>query len=258
MATPIKPAHYLVFHPERKRTAVKVRAGALIQGQLEPSWSGTVWVDSPPGNEDPFVLGPSWAYSYCHATQLRRSSKRARTCVDAGSCLLFCSGDFADQEQVLCVDTVFWVAAAHSWSERGEPHERYSKDVSCRSDLWSFHLRFGNDPGGHKGRYTYEAALFPHTDGRYSRLPLHADGVRVRVPIHELPHELAARIKRKLYGKRPVPVSDAELPNLIRLVEKQTTIEVVSNIEPNDPKFMTLRQKFVAGCQVRKWPGTSC
>src|SRR5687768_3741878 len=119
------PAHYIVFHPERARSRVKVRATAFIDGQQIEPWVGRVWVDRPPGNEDPFVFGPSWAYSYCHATQLRREPRTSGPYVFKGSCILFCSGDLADEEHVLAVDTVFCISAAHTWRSPSEPPARY-------------------------------------------------------------------------------------------------------------------------------------
>ncbi len=248
MVRSISPAYYLVFHPEKKRTRLKVRATALVHGALEASWSGHVWVDRPPGNEDPWVLGPSWAYSYCHATQLRRRPRR-EAYVKPGSCILFCSGCLADREQMLCFDTVFWIGGAHGWTKEDEPPRRYAGDVAAQSDLWKYHLRFGGQPGGHAGCYTYEAALFSQGADRYSRLPLGADGMRVRIPIRELPPELIVRVQKGLDGKIPVMLPEAELQRLLQLIDERTVTAVVGDIVPQDPGFMAFRQEADAGCQ---------
>ncbi len=92
-----------------------------IPGHRMAGWTGRVWLDQARGNEDPFVLGPSWAYSYCHATQLRRYSRGRETYVREGSCIIFCSGEIADSERVLAVDTLFWIAGAHRWKAPDQP-----------------------------------------------------------------------------------------------------------------------------------------
>lgn len=79
-------------------------------------------MDRPPGNEDPFVLGRSWAYSYCHATELRRKLRKDGGYVRKGSCILFCSGDDAmPTHAMLTIDTVFYVAEAHYWQSAKVP-----------------------------------------------------------------------------------------------------------------------------------------
>jgi hypothetical protein len=257
MARSISPAHYLVFHPEKKRTRLKVCATALVHGALDTSWSGNVWVDRPPGNEDPFVLGPSWAYSYCHATQLRRTPQR-EAYVRPGSCILFCSGDLADRTNELCFDTVFWIGGAHAWRKKDKPPDRYAGDVASQSDLWKYHLRFGGQPGGHAGLYTYEAALFSQGADRYSQLPLGTDRMRVRVPIRELPPQLIMGVQNGLNGKIPVRLLEEELQQLLQLVEARTAVAVVGDIVPEDPGFIALRQEAGAGCHPCGRAPSSC
>jgi hypothetical protein len=258
MIRSISPAHYLVFHPEKKRIRLKVSATALVHGVLDTSWSGNVWVDRPPGNEDPFVLGPSWAYSYCHATQLRRTPQR-EAYVRPGSCILFCSGTLADRTNELWFDTVFWIGGAHDWREKDNPPDRYTDDVASQSDLWKYHLRFGGQPGGHEGRYTYEAALFSQGADRYSRLPLGADGMRVRVPLRELPPQLITSVRNGLNGRKtPVRLLEEELQQLLQLVEARTAVAVVGGIVSADPSFMALRQEAGAGCHPCGRTSSSC
>jgi hypothetical protein len=219
-----------------------VIATAIVRNRRVDSWNGNVWVDKPPGNEDPFVLAQPWLYSYCHATQLRREPNPAGY-VTGGSCLVFCSGDLADQHRVLAVDTIFWVAKAHRWGREDIPPQAYEQHVSNRSDLWRYHFRFGGVRGGHNGRYTYEAAVYPQPLRQYSRLPLDANGGRVQVAIGELSHDLRSRIQNCLHGKRPALPSHAHLDEVLRSVADQTVVEVVGDIVPNDRDFTRLRQQ---------------
>jgi hypothetical protein len=249
MAESSEPAHYIVFHPESKRYALPVWATALIGDRRVDSWAGKVWVDKPPGNEDPFVLGSSWAYSYCHATQLRRDPRPTGEYVMKGSSILFCSGDLGN-EGVLAVDTIFWISEAHQWISAGKPPSRYSRDVADRTDLWGFHLRFGGQFGGHKGKYTNEAALYPQPDDRYSRLPLDANGERVQVALKDLSFDLRGRIIRGLRDqKRPIRLSDADLRSILRFVQDRTAVAVVGKTVPNDSTFTELRMEKDTGCQ---------
>jgi hypothetical protein len=240
-------AHYIVFHPESKRYRLSVHATALVDAHRVESWAGNVWVDKPPGNEDPFVLGPSWVYSYCHATQLQRKPTPGGRYVSKGSCILFCSGDIAKRDE-LAVDTVFYVGEVHEWMPITEPPKRYARDVERRSDLWNFHLRFGSQPEGHSGTYTYEAALHPQADGRYSRLPVDDDGKRVSIKLSELPTELSARIKGKIRGKYPVILSGQDLREILGSVGARTNVEVIGDIVSNDRQFAALRGDGVNTC----------
>jgi hypothetical protein len=244
-----EPAHYIVFHPEVKRCCLSVNATALVGGPREDTWTGQVWLDKPPGNEDPFVLGPSWAYSYCHATQLQRKFTPSGRYVSKGSCILFCSGDLADREKALAVDTVYWIDTAHEWAPGSRIPQRYSKDVAERTDLWKFHLRFAGQPEGHTGKYTYEAALHPQLNGDYSRLPLGAGGKRVSVKLDELSGDLRSRIKGKIRGKYPVLLSDEDLREVLRLVEARTHVAVIGGIMANDPRFKASRNAVTNGCK---------
>jgi hypothetical protein len=242
------PAHYIVFHPDAERFSVSVRAAAIVRGQQVNSWAGKVWVDKPPGNEDPFVLGPSWAYSYCHATELRRQPRKTGGYVTRGSCILFCSGDLGERG-VLAVDTVFWIAEAHRWESANAPADRYAQDVRGRTDIWKFHLQFGGQPDGHKGMYTYEAALHQQPGNRYSHLPVDANGERVRVKLSELSTDLRNRITNKLRGKRPVPLVSADLHAILQLLDARTNVAVVGDLVLDDPVFTTFRMEESSGCR---------
>ncbi|MBE9200880.1 MULTISPECIES: hypothetical protein [unclassified Nodularia (in: cyanobacteria)] len=103
----MKPLHYLIFHPDYARKKTEVQGKALIKNQLT-DWQGSVWVDQPHGNEDPFVFSQMWLYSYCHATELRRKPVSKKAYLKAGSYLFFCSGDAANK-RIIQPDTVFVV-----------------------------------------------------------------------------------------------------------------------------------------------------
>ncbi len=255
-----EPANYIVFHPDNQRWHLSTCATAVVKGRRVYSWVGKVWVDRPPDNEDPFVLGSSWAYSYCHATQLRREPRPHGGSVTTGSCILFCSGNLGDKG-LLAVDTVFWISKTHQWISPSEPPSQYSRDVANRTDIWKFHLRFGGQRDGHKGKYTYEAALYPQPDGRYSRLPLNAIGERVQVRLTDFPKDLRNRIAQKLHERKgPVPLSGADLRLILKLVERQTATAVVGNIVQNDDTFTALRRETGTRCHPRhpKRKGICC
>ena len=131
----MEPLHYLIFHPDYARQETSVHSQALINNQVT-DWEGHVWVDSPGGNEDPFVFSQTWLYSYCHATQLRRDPKRAAY-IKGGSYLFFCSGDAANQG-VIQLDTVFVVDRAANWpnNQQGLPEEFQQDYENTKSDLW--------------------------------------------------------------------------------------------------------------------------
>lgn len=196
----------------------------------------------PPGNEDPYVLGPRWAYSYCHATQLRRRPRSNAPFVSRGSCIIFCSGDLADSDEVLAVDTVFWVAEAHAWEGPDRPPRSFATDVDGASGLWRYHLRFGGR-GGHVGAYTYEGALHPQPGDRYSHLPLGADGRRAQVELALLSPDLRASIMERRRGKYPLLVSPAQLAELLGHLQPHTAIQVIHELVLDDPDVEALRER---------------
>jgi len=162
------------------------------------------------------------------------------------SCILFCSGKSADDKGVLAVDTIFWISAGHEWLRPSEPPRRYSQDVENHTDLWKFHLKFGGHD--HAGKYTYEAALYPQADCRYSRLPLDENGHRAQAPLTSLSADLQARIKSKRHGKHPVLLSGTDLSLILKLVDDGTAVAVVGGIVPTDDTLTRERDREGAGC----------
>ena len=170
---PLGPAQdYLIFHP--CRVPFQVRGTARVDGHLQP-WAGRVWADrSSRGaskNEDPFIWTPSWLYSYCHATQLRRTAQQ-KSFVQEGSRLFFCEAEAA-KRGTLKVDTVFQVATRVPWASAGVPPSDFAH-FGRRSPEWLRHLVHGTlRPGvrhAHVGRLTYVAQM-----AGASFLPMEAD-----------------------------------------------------------------------------------
>lgn len=166
---------------------------------------------------------------------------------------MFCSGDLADEADVLAVDTVFWVAAAHLWEATDRPPVAYSDDVDSQSALWRYHLRFGGR-GGHAGRYTYEGALHPQDKDCYSHLPLDVDGNRAQVYLHELSAELCAAIKSHRHGKYPTQLSDSQLKEVLHHLRKRTATQVIHEIVLDDAEVEAQRAGQ-AESKCHKCPG---
>lgn len=240
---PYQPAHYIVFHPDRQRIHAHVRANAILSDSGVVPWEGKVWLDCPPDNEDPFVLGDTWAYSYCHATQLRREPRATEAFVTEGSCILFCSGQRADANGDLAIDTVFWIRRAHRWPTKDQPPPELAGEAAKLSDLWQYHLRFGGT-GGHDGVFTYEGVLYaPAIGSNFSHLPLGADGDRVRIPIEGLSIALRDAIKGNLHGKFPLRLSGPQLEELLHELHQQTATKVIQPITVDDVRFAAERAK---------------
>jgi hypothetical protein len=217
----VSPAHYIIFHPEKKRHAVSVRAQSVIDGHLT-DWAGEIWVDGPPGNEDPFVFHEPWLYSFCHATQLRRDPNEERDHVHVGSVLVFCCGQKADAG-TLVVDTVFVVGRVERWLN-GLP-ERYGIEREHQTDAWRRHFVFGTN-GAHDGAFTYEGLGWERDVARHSFLPLAVSG-RASIPIADLPKDIADRIADKLVGKRPVQLGNDEIEIVLTKLKERTAHHVV-------------------------------
>lgn len=111
-------AHYIIFHPESKRQIIDAKASAIENGQVNTAWEGKICVDSiNNGNEDPFVFSDPWLYSYCHATQLRRTPREDGIYLQKDSVIFFVSGDCANKER-LTIDTVFVIENALTWTKK--------------------------------------------------------------------------------------------------------------------------------------------
>ncbi len=242
-------AHYIVFHPDRNRIRTRVRATVIREGLRTDGWEGYVWLDKPPGNEDPYVLGSTWVYSYCHATQLRRKCN-SNAYLTHGSCIVFCSGTIADRESELAIDTVFLVKKAHPWQPPRTLPMSFQADAGM-SDLWKYHLQFGCDGGPHEGRMTYEAIQHADCGDRYSCLPLDVAGDRVRVPFARLSRTLRDPIEQNLQGKRPVLLNDEQNGEILAAWSGSTQTAVVGDVTPIDSEFLRLRRDSrLSNCQA--------
>lgn len=218
------PAHYIIFHPEWKRQAVKVRAKVVVDGKLK-RWNGTIWIDGPPGNEDPFVFREPWLYSYCHATQLRRKPNKKTDHVQVGSVLIFCSGEAAES-RTLVVDTVLVVGHVEPWTNGLPP--RYRAERQRKSGAWRQHLVYGTN-GSHTGKFTYEANGWARGVKRFSFLPLSRSG-RVSVPFDALKSGIAKRIAKKCAGKWPVRLREHEMNAVLSKLMARSVHRVVGPI----------------------------
>ena len=224
-------AHYIVFHPERKRLQLQVKAVALTRGAVNSAWHGDVWVDKPNGNEDPFLFFDPWVYTYCHATQLRREPRHS-SYVQPGSYIIFCSGDAAD-DHVLRIDTVFLVGAGAKWqwgkkiglATEFKQHEHQS------SELWMRHLQFGMDKQ-HKGRYTYLSRMWQPGSTDFSFSPLNATSERTEIRIDEMPQTVSSTVSHGVKGKMPVLLEEAQLQSILGLIQLRSTTKVLRIIEP--------------------------
>jgi hypothetical protein len=216
MVNNVPPLHYIIFHPDYAREKLIIKGRAIINNGMPESWTGAVWVDAAGGNEDPFVLCENWLYSYCHATQLRRTPSSKRSYVMEGSYLFFCSGDAANRGE-LQVDTVFVVGHVARWPRDGQglPSEFQEYYQDTNSDLWNYHFRFPFS-GQHEGIYTYVAKAWSRDAEDYSFLPIHVSGSRVGFSLDTLTRALKKTIQDKVYGKRPVPMEENDKNEILK------------------------------------------
>jgi hypothetical protein len=222
----MKPLHYIIFHPDHAREKLPIKGRAILD-EMPENWTGAIWVDATGGNEDPFVLCENWLYSYCHATQLRRTPSLKLPYVMEGSYLFFCSGDTANRGK-LQVDTVFVVGHVAKWprSIQGLPSEfdEYYQDTN--SDLWNYHFRFAFS-GQHEGIYTYVAKAWSRGADDYSFLPIDVGGNRVSFSLDNLTPVLKRAIQDKVYMKRPVPLEENYKNELLKSIFSLAPIKVV-------------------------------
>lgn len=222
----MKPLHYIIFHPDHAREKLTIKGRAIVNGMPE-HWTGAVWVDAAGGNEDPFVLCENWLYSYCHATQLRRTPSLKSPYVMEGSHLFFCSGDAANHGE-LQVDTVFVVGHVAKWPRniQGLPSEFHEHYEDTNSDLWNYHFRFPFS-GQHEGIYTYLAKAWSRNEDHYSFLPIDVSGSRVSLSLDDLTRDLKEAIQGKVYGKRPVLLGENDKNEILKLILSLASIKVV-------------------------------
>ncbi len=207
--------HYIIFHPDCQRDNPFITGEAIIQGSISPlPWSGKVWVDSMGNgqtNEDPFVFNDSWMYSYCHATQLKRNSTVSGRYLDAGSYIIFCSGDKANQG-LLEIDTIFVVGKVHFWQTKPSYiPTSLMNHKSSSSPLWMRHLKLGLPSANqHLGKFTYEAEMWAVGKSDFSFLPLDIHLQKVSIPFNKL-GAIGFKIASKVKGKYPVQLNSSEI-----------------------------------------------
>jgi hypothetical protein len=223
------PLHYLIFHPDGAREKTKVRASALVGGQLI-DWQGSVWVDKPNGNEDPFIFSTRWLYSYCHATQLRRTPRPNSAYIKTGSYLFFCSGNSANKE-IIQLDTVFVVNHVAKWpqNQQGLPDEFKEHYRNSSSDLWRRHFRYPFH-GYHEGKYTYVSRQWFENKDAYSFLPISTSGERVAFDMGVLTRDVRLSILSGVPGKYPVLLSDQGKTEMLRETLAMTQVQVIGDL----------------------------
>jgi hypothetical protein len=226
MVNNMPPLNYIIFHPDYAREKLIIKGRAVINGMPE-NWTGAVWVDAAGSNEDPFILCENWLYSYCHATQLRRTPSLKSPYVMEGSYLFFCSGDAANRG-ALQVDTVFVVGHVAKWPRniQGLPSEFDEHYQDTNSDLWNYHFRFAFS-GQHEGIYTYVAKAWSRGADDYSFLPIDVSGDRVGFSLDELTSDLKEAIQDKVYMKRPVPLGENDKAEILKSTLSSASIKVV-------------------------------
>ncbi|MGM3309765.1 hypothetical protein ACSQ6I_27915 [Anabaena sp. WFMT] len=246
----MKALHYLIFHPDYARKKTEVQCQALTDNQLI-DWKGNVWVDEPCENEDPFVFSDRWLYSYCHATQLIRKPKSQAAYVTAGSYLFFCSGDAANKNMIQ-LDTVFVVDHVAHWTENQQeiPEEFKEHYKNNKSTLWERHFKY---PflGQHSGKYTYVSRQWFDNPDEYSFLPISQNGDRVDFDLELLTPDIQSKIKNKVKGKYPVPLSDEQKSELLKIILSRTNIQVIGNLTPEDENIKIINPDNTGGCGGR-------
>jgi hypothetical protein len=213
---------YIVFHPDKQRISIEVTAKIIRQDRIEDNWCGYVRVDSIGGNQDPWCRAIPWLYSYCHATQLKRSA------MGAGDVIFFVSGDSAN-EGVLVFDTVFVVKERHDWVS-GMPPTKLLKKYPKVSEGWKRHLIFGAPSlkcCEHTGRYTFEAQGHEKTFSKFSYLPITNLCEPVSFSFDRLSSSVEKKLKAKTKGKYPVELTSAEATEVYQMVENLAKIKVI-------------------------------
>lgn len=220
-------ANYIVFHPESSRQNVNVSGIAKIGDSISHDWIGNVWVDKIGiGNEDPYVFSDIWLYSYCHASQLRRSHQ-SDPHLKHGSKIIFVSGQDANKGY-LTIDTVFYIQSSLPWNKPLQLPTKYEgiyKDLN--SDLWKRHFRFPF-AGIHGGvTHTYEAISWLNNKEYYSFLPIDKTGHRTSIPLDSLSLRISEKICKKVRGKYPVLLEHSEIDTIIKQIISMTAVQVV-------------------------------
>lgn len=246
-----KIANYIIFHP--KRQSIKASATVLHRnGNICKDWEGTVFVDTVcSGNEDPFVFSNPWLYSYCHSSQLRRSSKNTPH-LQTGSKLVFIDGEEADKGNFV-VDTVFVVKDSLLWGKSLGPVQylptKYAHIMNDdSSELWNRHFKFPFFPSyAHKNvTHTYEADLWDDKKEIYSFLPLNSDGTVLSIPLLSLPISVQDLVEKKRRGKYPILIESCIINEIVTMINTAADIKVVKDIKLQDFEFT--KSKLCGGC----------
>jgi hypothetical protein len=231
----VDKAHYIIFHPESKRQIIDAKASAIENGQVNTAWEGKIYVDRiNNGNEDPFVYTHPWLYSYCHATQLRRNFRKDNNYLQNDSVIFFVSGDCANKRH-LTIDTVFVIENALTWTKKPKLALPIKfQGINEGSPLWKRHLRFPFCGQHASVTHTYEARHYTDQDTEveapFSFLPIAKNGNRVTIPFGELTKELVAKINKKIRGKYPVLLTEAEMRTLFQLTKNIAATKVLKDI----------------------------
>ena len=228
-------AHYIIFHPDRARQKAVVSGVVLRNEEAIEGWQGYVWVDCiGRGNEDPFVFTDPWLYSYCHASQLRKSSGWP-VYLKAESHLVFVSGDQANLNK-LCIDTVFVIENVLNWNKPLGLPSKYQYTYKVENNpLWSRHFRFPFEGVHEKVSKTYEAAMWRDGHAKFAYLPVvAATGERVSIELDDLDVMLAKKIRRNIKGKYPVLLSGSDVEAILKEITKDSVLKVVEikNCQP--------------------------
>jgi hypothetical protein len=108
------------------------------------------------------------------------------------------------------------------------------RGINEGSPLWKRHLRFPFYGQHASVTHTYEARH--HTDqdteveALFSFLPIAKNGKRVTIPFSELTTELVAKINKKIRGKYPVLLTEAEMRTLFQLTKNIAATKVLKDI----------------------------
>lgn len=227
-------AHYILFHPDKQREQVEVKATIIENNNIISSWVGKIFVDKIYiGNEDPFVFTDPWIYSYCHASQLRRQI-RDGVYLQHDSVILFCSGNDAERGFLTC-DTVFVIGGIESWTRPplALPEKYQNHFQNKKSQLWQRHFRPPFETKSHEGvTHSYEAKQWNDVNHEnYSFLPLTDLRKRVSIKFSQMPDSISNKIKQNVKGKVPLLLSEAEIRTILRLIKKQTHTKVIRDIK---------------------------
>ncbi len=214
---------YVVMHPERP--VFKVSSLVLRAGARKPERRTLkVLADAIEENHDPCVLTEPWFYSFCHASQMKRSQ------MGPGSVIFFY--DYRRRS----FDTVFSVRAKHEWSR---PHPArlctpipVKLSTSMEKLAWDLHFKWPSKWVHRNTMLTFEAKIYPE-DG-YSFLPI-GDGGPVSLESLSLPW-LERRIREYDSGKWPVPLSGRQAGQVLRAIDREADAKVIGGLRLLDPR----------------------